>query len=304
MPSRTNTFQKVIYLLQQHLAGSATVTESEFLIDRATGDRREVDVCIRANIAGSQIIICIECRDRQRKADVTWVEEMRGKHLTLPTDHLILASNSGFTPRAISKAEAYGIETVTPEGQSDAKIKELASRLNNARLTRIDFLKIEVVTARLGQTETEAQEDVRLLDSAATMNVYLGDDTYVCMIGEYVQSMIAGVDYGSIIFDALEDTKSFEIVDKTPGFLVPDGKKYLPIYFQKEKPALHLRLLERINIEGSARVSRAEFSVNHAKYRDIEYSWGEATLNGGKTVIVARGLESGQVSFRVSDLSK
>jgi hypothetical protein len=93
-----------------------------------------------------------------------------------------------------------------------------------------------LVKARLGETETESQEDVRLLDSAATMNVYLEDSTYVCMIGEYVQSMIANVDYSSIIFDAPEDTKSFEIVDENPGFLVADGKRYLPIFFQRRNP--------------------------------------------------------------------
>lgn len=304
MPSRTNTFQKVIYLLQQHLAGSATVSESEFLIDRSNGERREVDVCIRSSIAETQVLICLECRDRQRKADVTWVEEMHGKHLTLPTDHLVLVSNSGFTPSAISKADAYGIETVTPGGQSDAKVKEMASKFNNARLTRVDFLKIELVKARLGETETEVQEDVRLLDSAATMNVYLEDNTYVCMIGEYVQSMIANVDYSSAIFDASEDAKSFEILDESPGVLVADGQRYLPIFFHKEEPVLHLRRLEFISIAGSARVSRAAFSVNHATFRDVRYSWGEATINGSKTVVVANGLESGKVSILMSNLDK
>lgn len=302
MPSRTNTFQKVVYLLQQHLAGSAMVSESEFLIDRSNGERREVDVCIRANIAGTPILICLECRDRKRKADVTWVEEMHGKHLTLPTDHLVLVSNSGFTPSAISKANAYGIETVTPGGQSDAKVKEMASRFNNARLTQVDLLNIEVVKARLGETETEAREDVRLLDSAATMNVYLEDNTYVCMIGEYVQSMIANVDYGSVIFDASDDTKSFEIVSESPSILVADGRRYLPIYFQKEEPVLHLRHLEFISIAGSAKLSRAAFSVNHATFRDVTYSWGEATINGSKTVVVVNGLESGQASIRMSNL--
>jgi hypothetical protein len=300
MPSRTNTFQKIIYLLQEHLAGSAIVSESEFLIDRSTGEPREVDVCIRAEVASTEVIIAIECRDRARKADITWVEEMHGKHQTLPTDHLILVSNSGFTETAITKAGSYGIETVTPGGESDAKVLEMAKRFNEARYTRIEF-QIQKVNVRLSETHAEPQECLWLADSAAAWNFYLEDNTYVGMLGEYVQAMIAGVDYSDVIFEAPDDAKSFEILDESPGFTLSD-KRCLPIFLEKEEPVLHLRRLEVIGISGSAEVSRANFTVKHAKFRDVRYSWGQATIDGGETVIVAKGLETGQASMRVSTI--
>jgi hypothetical protein len=40
---------------------------------------------------------------------------MHSKHLTLPTDKLILVSRSGFYEPALTKARFYGIETITLE---------------------------------------------------------------------------------------------------------------------------------------------------------------------------------------------
>ena len=89
MPKRTNTFQAVMFAIKQHLAGDATVTESEELIDFISGDKREVDICIKTQVAGHSVIISIECRDHQRPQPVGWVEEMQSKHSRLPTDRLV-----------------------------------------------------------------------------------------------------------------------------------------------------------------------------------------------------------------------
>ena len=42
-----------------------------------------------------------------------WVEQMNSKHESLPTDKLILVSQSGFTEAARTKAKSFGIETMT-----------------------------------------------------------------------------------------------------------------------------------------------------------------------------------------------
>ncbi len=113
MPKRTNDFQQLIYLIHRHLLGEATVTESKFLHDRAANINREVDIVIELQAGEYPVIIGIECQGRGRVADVEWVEQMAVKHATLPTNKLILVSQSGFTPSAHNKAEMYGIETMT-----------------------------------------------------------------------------------------------------------------------------------------------------------------------------------------------
>jgi hypothetical protein len=97
MPKRSNEFQKLVFLVKKHVAPGPTVTESKFLRDRVTGANREVDVCIESTIGGHEILVSIECRDRGRRADVGWVEEMKAKHERLPTNALVPISKSGFT---------------------------------------------------------------------------------------------------------------------------------------------------------------------------------------------------------------
>jgi len=51
MPPRTNDFQQFVALLHKQLAPTgATVTESNMVLDRMTGDLREVDVTVDGRV--------------------------------------------------------------------------------------------------------------------------------------------------------------------------------------------------------------------------------------------------------------
>jgi hypothetical protein len=115
VPKRTNVFQEVIAILQQHVAGDATVEECGYLVHRDTGKNREVDVVIRSQVAGHEVILCVEATATGRKADVTWVEAMIQKHRKLPTSKLILVSQAGFYDAARKQAEAENAVPLAPE---------------------------------------------------------------------------------------------------------------------------------------------------------------------------------------------
>ncbi len=119
MPRRTNTFQRLIALVNRQLDDNAQVVESALLTDAITGGQREVDVLIKATIADYETHIAIECIDWKRKADVTWVEKMFQKHQFLSTNKLILVSRSGFSRNAIKKAEFHNILELTLEDAID-----------------------------------------------------------------------------------------------------------------------------------------------------------------------------------------
>ena len=85
MPIRTNEFQRLIAAIQSHLDPGSTVTESAMLADVATSTRREADVVLSGRVGGQAVTVSIECRDRSRGPDVTWVDEMQTKHSRLPT---------------------------------------------------------------------------------------------------------------------------------------------------------------------------------------------------------------------------
>ena len=78
------------------------------LTDTTTGTKREVDVVVSGRV-GTSVTVSIECRDRTRPADVTWVEAMHAKHSRLPSNVLALVSHSSFTPEALRVAAVYGI---------------------------------------------------------------------------------------------------------------------------------------------------------------------------------------------------
>lgn len=102
MPSRTNEFQRLVTILHSQLAPGWTVTESKALNDRVLDDGREVDVVIEGNAGTYPVVLCIECRDRSRAADVTWVEEMHTKHEHLPTNKLVLAGGFWYDPWVVT----------------------------------------------------------------------------------------------------------------------------------------------------------------------------------------------------------
>lgn len=108
MPRRTNPFQEMIFQVEQQLADGTRVEQSRLLNDAVSGSR-EVDVVLESTVGGYAVIVSIECCDRGRPADVSWVEQQCKKHETLPTSLLVLVSRSGFTSTASARAAHEGV---------------------------------------------------------------------------------------------------------------------------------------------------------------------------------------------------
>jgi hypothetical protein len=128
VPERTTPRQRMIAIVREHLAQpGVTVTKSKKLFDQAAGKLREVDVVAEGDLDGDSLIVSVEVIDRGRPATLTWVEEMLGKHMTLPTNKLVLVSWSGFSEAALAKVTAVpGAVAVTPTPvlESDATPRE------------------------------------------------------------------------------------------------------------------------------------------------------------------------------------
>jgi hypothetical protein len=117
MPKQTNDFQQLIAMVVELLEDGAVVEESREFPDPDTGVMREVDVyaLIRGKANGREIAVAVECVDRSRKMDVTWVEGMFGKHSVLQVaDVMLLVSAKGFYHSAEVKAKRFGYKTISP----------------------------------------------------------------------------------------------------------------------------------------------------------------------------------------------
>jgi len=145
MPKRTNRFQQLITLIEHSLQGQgANVFESRELIDRVTGQPREVDIVIERTSGTHSLVIGVECtgisdkkRGRLNPATIEWVERMIAKHQGLPTDKLVLVSEKGFTRRASEKAALHNVSAYSLTDAGRVDWGSLFGKLTEMRLVGI-----------------------------------------------------------------------------------------------------------------------------------------------------------------------
>lgn len=177
VPARTNEFQRLVTVLHEKLSAGWLVTESKPLWDRVIEEDREVDVVIEGEAGAYAVVLSIECRDRSRAADVTWVEEMHTKHEHLPTNKLVLVSATGFSKAARRKASALGIELLELVDAEVADWASIATRLSELfmQYVRSDIsVSVEVDRAN-GQREYErVGRDTPLVVEGAEGSIPIG----------------------------------------------------------------------------------------------------------------------------------
>lgn len=74
-----------------------------------TGRLREVDATIRSKIGSSELLVTIECRDRSKVQDVTWIEQLASKKQAIGAALTIAVSSRGFSSDAEKIAARHGI---------------------------------------------------------------------------------------------------------------------------------------------------------------------------------------------------
>lgn len=278
MPKRTNDFQRLVYLVRVNLANGAKVTESKMMRDRFTKRWREVDVCIQGHVGAHPVVVCIECRDHQRVADVTWVDTMKSKHDRLDTNALILASRSGFTPEARDVAKAYGIETFTLDEVKSADFPALLGPKSFLWLKSLT-VSADKVSVRVSSTPTLEVETVA---THPTNLIHQGDGTEICQIRELIEGLLRSArarDY--FLAGGKEEHKWFEVVWEPPQDHLGQ-----PLFMKKLEPEV-LRAIESIRVIGPCKVEISRFGLRHGKLGDIHIAWGKALVAGQDALAVA-----------------
>lgn len=110
-------FEQLVALIEHTLSPSGAVVNSpDKVVDLVTGRSREVDASIRYKVGSVPILITIECRQRGKVQDDTWIEQLAKKKEKIGAAKTIAVSSNGFTAPAIKTAEMSGIETRTITG--------------------------------------------------------------------------------------------------------------------------------------------------------------------------------------------
>jgi hypothetical protein len=150
MPKRSNEFQKLVLLIERQLADTGTRIEESAMISDIDGTRREVDILLRVPVGQREILIGIECREHKRRADVPWIDYIKGRFEFLGVDRRVAVARSGFSKAALAKAKILNIETLTFERASKlnwaAKVAEVSGiQFEDVRFIHDDEVTLETV---------------------------------------------------------------------------------------------------------------------------------------------------------------
>lgn len=111
-PKDGKDFEELVAIIERRLRPHATVKANTHLPDIHTGELRQIDVEIRLTDAYVSHLAIVEVRDRSRRADSPFVEQVATKRDSVGADVAIIVSKAGFYKPAQKKAEALRIRTV------------------------------------------------------------------------------------------------------------------------------------------------------------------------------------------------
>ncbi len=292
MPRRSNLFQQVVTIIHQHMAGEATVEESAMLPHRVTGELREVDVVVRARVAGHEVLVAVEATAAGRRADARWVEGLVAKHNDLPASKLVLVSESGFTKQARRLADAKGAAAFAPEDLSD---DEPAGKvLNGLRSIWPKTVTFTPQHSRLW-VERPGQEQA-WLKAPGDLMLFFENGEYLATLQEAVVELIRG-NWARIIemiglVDIAEDMDRFFVLHAGPPWTFHfEGQPQSPCLRWDATQELHP--IVGVEVTGRAVIRVSEVSLTHRRLGDVVYAYGEGEVGGQRALVVATGDEQG-----------
>jgi hypothetical protein len=281
------------------MARGAVVEESAMLVNRLTGEQREVDVAIRANTAGHEVVVAVEARASVRRADVQWIEGMLGKHAHLPTDKLVLVSQSGFSRQARKLAEENGAVALEP---SDLTGEDPAGQIVN-RLKSM-WPKIVSLTPERAQVTVVRPDGEKWFKAPADLWLFLDDGSELGTLLDLFKGSV-NASWERIMEDiGLRDIP--ETIDRfftveIGGPMVNLEGIHRPLFARYEDaeggPELHR--VTHVRVVGRAHIDVAEVRLSHHRLGEVLFSQGTSTIGGRKALIVAtEDVEGGRVSLR------
>lgn len=303
MPRRTNTFQRVVAILHEHMAGDAQVVESAMLTNRVTGEEREVDVVIRSTVAGHEMVLGIEAT--MKKGSSPWVEQMIGKHADLPTDRLVLVAERGFSAPARRYAAQKGIALITPEDLKDADpALKIVSRLERVWPKGV-ALTPEQLRIIVKKPDGTMQ---RVRDIPPDAVVYLGDGRIVGnpwhMFKALFESQFPRLAEMIGLPDITDDRDEFFVLelgklDEPWGLLRYGG--FVPLYLRWElAPEPEMHQIYVMEYTGRAVINIAEVRLTHRRFDESMVAYGEAPLGGQDALfVITEDAGGAQMSIRV-----
>lgn len=159
--ARGRPYQQLVAEVARVFDPGARVTEGEWVA--GPDGRLDMDVAIRAQIDGQEVLAVIECKDFDPKSTGKvgreFIDALDSKRHDLGASIAIICSNSGFTVDALRKAKRKGIGAISVLCRGDSRAR--AEVLEHTYLRRIRFSHVHFayhgvgnIASRLGGRPT------------------------------------------------------------------------------------------------------------------------------------------------------
>jgi hypothetical protein len=262
MPKRSNEFQSLIALIESLLAQDGVrVTESKEIVS-IHGVSTEIDVAIECEVAGHNVVIGIECRDRSRKDDVTWIDGIIGKYNDLPVHKVIAVSSKGFSQAAIRTANNNNIETLTIEEANDLRWRELAKDPAQPILAHVAPVVSFVTVAVPGGSQRP--------DNIFSERLYRADGTPIGQVAHLCQQTLQSC------ASALESDLKAALLGATPAMRFAMVAEAQDSYWVGKDGINHPIAGLQITIE--VRATHTPLTVESFSYRGIDVVHGKGSM--------------------------
>jgi hypothetical protein len=220
---------------------------------------------------------------------------MYGKHHSLPTDHLVLVSRSGFTPQAIKKAQGYNIETVVPDEFTEEHAAEMGARISRVQIGRLEMVQVTKVRTIVAAI----QEPITVPPEARDLPIFIETGRCVALMRDIVTGLLDH-DTQQIIVNPPDHIQEIEVRADNPRAVIDDKPQAL--YLKIPGPEPHLSRLEQISVAGEAWHMSSYVPLRHGRFRDVIYSWGEVVIEGKPMIVVATKADDGTTTASLGSL--
>jgi len=146
VPRKGRELEKLVATLEGILSRKDVEIKSpDYIVGVNSGSRREIDVSLRTKVGSHEVLITLECRDRQKTDDVTWIEQLATKRADILASKTVAISSSGFSKGARRTAARLGIElrsveSITTESIADwIRMSTLTKVVNHAELLGVEI---------------------------------------------------------------------------------------------------------------------------------------------------------------------
>src|SRR4051812_15043527 len=102
--------EQLVAILETALSAvPVEVRSPDYIRGSKSKSMREIDVSLRATVGSATILVVVECRDREGRQDVNWIEQIVGKRDDVGANQAVAVARDGFTSGATNYAEQNGV---------------------------------------------------------------------------------------------------------------------------------------------------------------------------------------------------